>query len=80
LRLALPRLRDMDPSERFAANLRKAREARGLSQEGLAQAADLHWTQVGRIERNVRGPTFKTIIKLARGLGVPPGKLFDGIE
>ena len=70
----------MEPTAQFAANLRKEREARGLSQERLAQAADLHWTQVGRIERDAGAPSFKTIIKLARGLGVPPGKLFDGID
>jgi transcriptional regulator with XRE-family HTH domain len=70
----------MEPRQQFAANLKSEREARGLSQERLANLADLHWTQVGRIERNVRDPSFKTVIKLARGLGVPPGKLFDGIE
>ncbi len=42
--------------------------------------ADLHMTDVGRIERGERDPSVKTVARLARGLGVSPGELFEGVE
>lgn len=54
------------------------REAAGLTQEGLAHAAGLHWTYVGQVERGERNITYKNILKLARGLGVEPARLVQG--
>jgi DNA-binding XRE family transcriptional regulator len=51
------------------------REAAGMTQEALAHAAGLHWTYVGQIERGERNLSYKNILKLARGLGLPPGEL-----
>lgn len=70
----------MDALEACAANLRRAREAAGLTQERLAELADLHMTDVGRIERGERDPGVRTVARLARGLGVKPGDLFEGVE
>ncbi len=67
------------PRVLFAENLRRARERAGLTQEKLAWAAGLHQTEVGRIEAGRRNPGFDTIIKLARGLGLPAAELFDGL-
>jgi transcriptional regulator with XRE-family HTH domain len=64
----------------FAHNLRSAREERGLTQERLAELADLHMTDVGRIERGERDPGIRTAAKLARGLGVSLAELLDGIQ
>lgn len=69
----------MDALERFAANLRSERARRGLTQERLAELADLHLTDVGRIERAEREPGVRTVAKLAAGLSVPASRLFDGI-
>jgi transcriptional regulator with XRE-family HTH domain len=63
----------------FAANVRAAREKAGLTQEGLGWAAGLHQTEIARIEKGTRNPGLETVVKLARGLGVPPGSLFDGM-
>ncbi len=68
-----------DPLDTFAVNLRRLRRQRGLSQEGLAQSADLNMTHVAKIERSEREPGVRTVAKLAKGLGVPAGELFAGI-
>lgn len=70
----------MDPVEQFAANLRKQRTRAGLSQEALADAADLHRTEISLLERAGREPRLHTIVRLARALDVKPGKLLDGVD
>jgi transcriptional regulator with XRE-family HTH domain len=67
------------PQARFAANVERLREEKGLTQEQLGWAADLHQTAIARIEAGERKPTLPTIFKLAHGLEVPPAKLFEGI-
>ena len=68
------------PEERFAANLRKHREAAKLTQEQLSAKTGLHPTEISRLERAVREPRLGTIARLARGLGVPAEKLVAGIK
>ena len=69
----------MPPVERFAANLRSAREAARLSQEALADASDMHRTEISLLERAQREPRLTTIVKLAKALAVPPARLLEGI-
>lgn len=64
----------------FAANVRRIRERRELTQEQLGWASGIHQTAIARIESGERKPTLDTIFKLARGLEVKPGELFEGIE
>jgi transcriptional regulator with XRE-family HTH domain len=60
----------------FAENLRRARQANGMSQMDLGRACDVHPTVIARIETANREPRLTTITKLARGLGIPAADLF----
>jgi transcriptional regulator with XRE-family HTH domain len=55
--------------------IRAERAERGLSQEQLADAARIHVTHLGGVERGVRNPNYATIVKVARALGVTPGAI-----
>lgn len=66
-------------SERFAANVRRHREAAGFSQEELAFAAGIHRTQVSFIEGSHRMPRLDTLVKLAGALAVTPNDLLEGV-
>jgi transcriptional regulator with XRE-family HTH domain len=68
-----------DPLDIFAANLRRIRQERGLSQERLAHEAGLNTTHVAKIERTEREPGVRTVAKLANALGVPAAELFADI-
>jgi len=54
----------------FAENLRKARLAKGLSQEDLAELANLHRTYVGSVERAERNVSIDNMERLAAAVGV----------
>jgi transcriptional regulator with XRE-family HTH domain len=70
----------MSPVEQFAANLRRERLRRELSQEGLAALCGLHMTEVSRLERARREPRLGTIVTLAKGLGIRPAVLVKGTD
>ena len=48
----------------------------GISQEALAERADLHRTYIADIERGARNVTLKSVEKLARALQVSAASLF----
>jgi transcriptional regulator with XRE-family HTH domain len=55
----------------LAKNMRKLRKETGLSQEDLAEKADLHRTFIGSVERGERNISIDNIEKIARALDVP---------
>jgi transcriptional regulator with XRE-family HTH domain len=55
--------------------IRAIREASGETQESVADAAGLHWSYVGQIERGERNLTYKNVLRLAQGLGVQAAEL-----
>jgi transcriptional regulator with XRE-family HTH domain len=56
---------------RVAKRLRLRREARGLSQARLAQAAGISRGYLIRLERAEQDPTLTVLAKLAKALKVP---------
>lgn len=67
----------MDICELLGRNVKRLREAKDWSQEELADAAGLHRTYVSSVERGIRNPTVKILVKLAKPLGVSPGDLLQ---
>lgn len=67
----------MDIRSRVGLNVRQAREAKGWSQEELADRSGLHRTYVSGVERGIRNPTVTVLEKLATPLGLAPGRLLD---
>lgn len=69
-----------DPLARFAANLRHARLNADMSQEALADEANMHRTALSRLETCERAPEFRTLVRLARALDVTPASLLRGVR
>jgi transcriptional regulator with XRE-family HTH domain len=75
----MPPKRQSTPRSREHASLgeaiRQVRVERGLSQEELADRAEMHTTHLGGLERGVRNPSYATIVKLSKALSIKPGEL-----
>jgi len=69
-----------DPRILFGRQVRRLRLDRELSQERLAELADLHRNYVGGVERGERNVSLVNIVKLAHGLRVKPAKLLEPIH
>jgi transcriptional regulator with XRE-family HTH domain len=59
----------MDVRERVGLNLQKLRRERGLSQEELADRANIHQTYLSGVERGKRNPTITVLHRIAEALG-----------
>lgn len=70
----------MEAKTRFGQNVRAERQRQALSQEGLADRAGLHATEVSRLERGVRDPRLSTIVRVAAALRVSAASLVEGVE
>lgn len=66
----------MNLERKFGRNVRHWRKQRGLSQEELADRAQLHPTYVSGIETGYRNPTVRIIARIAAALEVEPAELF----
>lgn len=64
---------------KFGKKIREARVKRGLSQEALADIANVHRTYIGMVERAEKNITLLNIQKLSKALKIDIKELFDGI-
>jgi len=60
--------------------IRRYRERLGISQEELADRADIHRNYISQIEGGKRNLSFYNVVKVARALKVSPSKLVDTIR
>ena len=65
---------------KLGLNVRKRREARDLTQETLAERADLDPTYISGIERGLRNPGIKNVARLAKALGLSTAELCKGVD
>lgn len=59
----------------LATNIRRLRNARGLSQQAFALEIDMDRTYLGGVERGERNVSLDNIERIAAGLGVEPWRL-----
>lgn len=64
----------------FGKALRKFRTALGMSQEKLAELAELHRTYVGDVERGERNISLLNMTKIANALRIKLSKLVREME
>jgi transcriptional regulator with XRE-family HTH domain len=70
-------MRIQEQRKLFGKRLRELRLAQELSQEKLAEMADLHRNYVGILERAGQSPSLDAICKLAHALKVRPAELLS---
>lgn len=70
----------IDVCSKFGQKIRELRQSNDLSQEALADKANIHRTYIGGIERGERNPTLTTIHRLANALSVDPFELLKDNE
>lgn len=63
----------------FGKRVRELRQQHRFSQEGLADAAELHRTYIGAIERGEQNVSIDNIGKIAKALKVSLEELFQGL-
>ena len=68
---------DPAPALAFGAAVREKRFELGLSQEELANKAQVERSHMGKIERGEHLPNLVLILRLAKALSVKPGLLVD---
>lgn len=83
--LAVPKSYPKPPSKEkaqvaFGAALRGFREHRAITQEKLAELADLHTNYVSSVERGERNLSLHNIAKLAYALEIPVSKLIACLD
>lgn len=64
----------------FGEVLKVLRNKKELSQEELADLAELDRTYISLLERGLRQPTLSTIFSLAKALGVSPSEFISKVQ
>jgi len=60
---------------RLAKNVRAYRKKMALSQESLAERADMHWTFISGVERSKYNLSLSSLVRIAKALDLEPYEL-----
>ena len=71
---------DRDRLKAFGLRIKLLRVSRSWSQEQLAEAAGMHRTFIGQVERGQRGLNVLGLWRLAKAFNIPIGDLFLDTE
>jgi transcriptional regulator with XRE-family HTH domain len=74
------RHKQSDPRLAFGEAVRKLRLAKGISQERLAELADIHRTYIGDVERGKRNIALVNMTRIADALDVPLSRLISEMQ
>lgn len=66
--------------KKFGNRVQSLRNQVGISQEKLAEMAEMHRTYISGIERGERNVSLINIMRLASALNVSVSKLMEGID
>jgi transcriptional regulator with XRE-family HTH domain len=75
-----PTLRYKDFLQKFAVNIKRERNAAGLTQEELAELAELHPRMIQKIEAAECNVLFTTVTRLQAALGCAWSQLAPPVE
>jgi transcriptional regulator with XRE-family HTH domain len=67
----------MDYRQVFAANLRRIRHEKGISQEELAYEAEVNRTYMSKVEKGDTWVGLEIMVRLSSALGVEPADLLQ---
>lgn len=67
-------------AQEVGLRIRRYRQHQGLTQEALAEKAELHHTYIGQVERGEKNLTIHSLEKILSALGVTFSELFENIE
>ncbi|KIG17770.1 Transcriptional regulator [Enhygromyxa salina] len=70
----------VDPSSNIGPNIRRRRQALGLSLDALAQTSGVSSTMLSEVERGRKNPTVKLAYQIALSLGCSLTELLDNSE
>jgi transcriptional regulator with XRE-family HTH domain len=66
--------------EKLGETVKRLRQAKGISQEQLANLTGLHRTYIGGVERGERNIGLLNLVRIAQALEVTTSKLIEGVD
>lgn len=69
----------VESQPKLGEHIRQLRQDRALSQEALAEMAEIHRNFLSGIERGKKGMTIETLLRLSRALEVTPQSIITAI-